>query len=336
MNQTKQQVRRRASVGERAGVGGALGFIGIIVALMIVVGLITFFVSVRGAEETLIPDTVGADLITAITSLQEKSLALELDSRFSAEHARWSVIEQSPRPGTLVKAGRPVQLVVSRGPIIDRVADYVGRDLQEVRLELQTLLASHTELIRIKEPVAQVTDPADPGIILAQSPTAGTEVTGVVQLELVVSKGPRGNLIEVPDYVDMAYEEALASLASFNLPFVFRLGSGEEPGVIVSQSPEAGQEIPYGSILQLEMTEPTDLDEGMVFGLLETTLPDFEILVDVKLEVLGATDITTLLEMKHPGGPISIPFVAEEEGTLILSQFGEELLSRSVESQQVR
>ena len=336
MNQTNQQVRRRASVGERPGVGGALGFIGIIVALMIVVGLITFFVSVRGAEETLVPDTVGADLITAITSLQEKSLALELDSRFSSEHARWSVIEQSPRAGTLVKAGRPVQLVVSRGPIIDRVADYVGRDLQEVRLELQTLFASHTELIRIKEPVAQVTDPADAGIILAQSPPGGTEVTGVVQLELMVSRGPRGNLIEVPDYEEMAYEEALANLASLNLPFVFRLGDGPEAGVIVSQSPEAGQEIPYGSILQLEMTEPTDLEEGTVFGLLETTLPDYEILVDVKLEVIGAADVRTILEMKHPGGPISIPFVAEEEGRLILSQFGEELLSRSVESQQVR
>ena len=336
MNQTRQQVPRRSRGSDAPGVAGALGFIGIIVALMIVVGLITFFVSVRGAEETLVPDTLGADLITAITSLQEKSLGLELDSRFSSEHPRWNVIEQSPPPGTLVKAGRPVQLVVSRGPIIDRLADYVGRDLQTVRLELQTVFASHTELIRIKQPVAQVSDPADPGIILAQSPPAGTPVTGVLALELVVSKGPRGNLIEVVDYVDMDYAEALANLAALNLPFVFRLGQGAVDGVIVSQSPDAGQEIPYGSIIQLEMTAPSGLDEGMVFGLLETTLPDFEILVDVTLEVIGAADVRTILQMKHPGGPISIPFVAEEEGTLILSQFGEELLSRSVQDLQIR
>ena len=95
--------------------------------------------------------------------LQEKSLAPRVEGRISSDDAKWTVIEQEPAAGTLVKAGRPVLLVVSRGPIVDHVGDYVGRDLDEVRLELQTVFASYRELIKIKEPVARVTDAAAAG-----------------------------------------------------------------------------------------------------------------------------------------------------------------------------
>ena len=136
-----------------------------------------------------------------LVRLQEKALAPHVEGRFSSDHAKWQVIEQDPQAGTLVKAGRPVLLVVSRGPIVDRVGHYVGRDLEEVRLELQTAFASYRALITIREPVARVTDPAPAGTILAQNPPADTPVVGEMQLELVVSKGAGGDLIELADYV---------------------------------------------------------------------------------------------------------------------------------------
>ena len=258
----------------------------LICAVLVVSGLIAFFVTVRGEEETLVPDVVASDLLAALGLLQEKALAPRVQGRFSTEHAKWTVIEQEPQAGTLVKAGRPVLLVVSRGPVVDRVGEYVGRDLEEVRLELQTLFASHRELIRIEEPVARVTDAAVAGTILAQNPAPETPIDGVVLLELVVSKGPRGDLFEVPDFVTRPFLEARDELAALNLPFVFRVRAAlpeETPGSIVSQSPAAGQEIPSSSILQLEMTAPAGLPEGAVFGLLESSLPDYPILVDLKL-----------------------------------------------------
>ena len=303
----------------------------LVCGVLVVSGLIAFFVAVRGEEETLIPNVVAEDLLAAISMLQEKSLAPRVEGRVSSEHDKWTVIEQEPEAGTLVKAGRPVLLVVSRGPIIDRVGDYVGRDLDEVRLELQTVFASYRELIKIKEPVARVSDAAAAGTILAQNPAPETPIDGVVVLELVVSKGPMGDLIELQNYVNRPFQVVRDELAALNLPFVFRVraaGEGEAAGSIVSQSPTAGQEIPYSSILQLEMTAPAEVPEEMAFGLLEASLPDYPILVDLRLEVITATDRREILAMKHPGGPISIPYLVAADSQLVLSMFDDEILTR--------
>ncbi len=319
-----------ASGGRRPGRGGFLFTIAVI-ALLVASGLVAFFVVARGEEETLVPDVIAADLLDAMVMLQEKALAPRVEGRFSSDHARWQVIEQDPQAGTLVKAGRPVQLVVSRGPIVDRVGHYVGRDLEEVRLELQTAFASYRALITIREPVARVTDPAPAGTILAQNPPADTPVVGEMPLELVVSKGPGGDLIELADYVGRPALEVRDELAQLNLPFVFRIRAaraGDPPGSIISQSPAAGQEIPYSSILQLEMTVPAELDEGVVFGLVESSLPEYPILVDLKLEVITPLETRTILETKHPGGPIAIPYVEPADGQLVLSMFGDEILTR--------
>ena len=303
----------------------------LICGVLVVSGLIAFFITVRGEEETLVPNVVAADLLEALGMLQEKSLAPRVEGRISDDHAKWTVIEQEPAAGTLVKAGRPVLLVVSRGPIVDRVGDYEGRDLDEVRLELQTLFASYRELIKIQEPVARVTDVAAAGTVLAQNPPPNTPIDGVVLLELVVSKGPRGDLIELQNYVTRPFLEVRDELAALNLPFVFRVRAarpGEASGSIVSQSPTGGQEIPYSSILQLEMTAPTELPEGTVFGLVESSLPDYPILVDLKLEVITPRETRTILEMKHPGGSISIPYLVDQGSQLVLSMFDDEILTR--------
>lgn len=303
----------------------------LICAVLVASGLIAFFATLRGAEETLVPDVVAEDLLAAMGLLQEKSLAPRVEGRISADHPKWTVIEQEPQAGTLVKAGRPVLLVISRGPIVDRVGDYVGRDLEEVQLELQTVFASYRELIRIKEPVARVTDAAPAGTILAQNPAPDTPVDGVVQLELVVSKGPRGDLIELPDYVARPFPEVRDELAALNLPFVFRVRAaqpGEASGSIVSQSPAAGQEIPSSSILQLEMTAPSELPEDAVFGLLESSLPEYPIPVELKLEAVTPAETRTILTMQHPGGPVSIPYVVDADSQLVLSMFDDELLTR--------
>lgn len=297
------------------------------VLTMIVFGVITFWLSVSGKEEVLVPSVEQEELITALTELQEKELYPRLQVRYSSDFAKGLVIEQKPAAGSIVKAGRRVTLVVSKGPIIDKVADYVGQNLGDVRLNLKTLFASYRALIKIQEPVMYQFDNAPRGTILAQKPEAGTMIDSVTELELVVSRGPRGELIEVGDYVDLSFQDALAELASLNIPFVFnvRQATGDEQsGVILSQTPEAGSEVPYGSVLQMSMSRPRRLGGGKVFGVFEYVLPDYPIMVDISLDSITPSEKTTLLSMKHPGGPISIPYVVEENSELVLYIFDSE------------
>ncbi|UCF97143.1 MAG: PASTA domain-containing protein [Spirochaetaceae bacterium] len=295
--------------------------------LMVLIGLVTFWLSVRGAEEVLVPNVEDKELIAALIELQEKELYPRLQVRYSSDFEKGMVIEQKPASGTIVRVGRRITLTVSRGPVIDRVEDYVGQKLEDVRIHLQTLFASYRALLKIKEPVSYVFDPQPAGTILAQKPDPGTVIDSVTELELVVSRGPRGELVEVPEFMEMDFRDAIAQLSNANFPFMFSVkrAEGEErPGVVVAQTPEAESEVPYGSVMQLTMTRPTRIPRGQVFGVFNYVLPDYPIMVDITLDSISEEGNSTILAMKHPGGPISIPYIVEEDSELVLYIFDQE------------
>ncbi len=301
-------------------------FVGAVV-VMLLIGFLTFIIFFRGQEETLVPNVLQKDLTSALVELQEKELYPLVQVRFSNENPQGTIIEQKPVPGTVVKAGRRVSLVVSKGPVIDRVGSYVGQKLEDVRVQFQTLFASSRALLQIKEPVTYKPDPAPPGTIIAQKPEPGAEITGVTLLEVVVSRGPRGEVVEAGRYVGKRFEDVLAELSAGSVPFTFtvRAPQGNEgSGEVVSQSPEPGVEMAYGSVLQLVMTRPVGLPAKEVFGLFAYVLPDYPILVDLRLEAVSATERRVLFAMKHPGGPIAIPYRAPEDAELVLYIFDRE------------
>ena len=228
-------------------------------AFMVLIGFVTFWLSVRGAEEVLVPKVENKELISALIEMQEKELYPRIQVRYSSDYPKGMIIDQKPSSGTIVRAGRRVTLTVSRGPVIDRVEDYVGQKVEDVRIHLQTLFASYRALLKIKEPVSYVFDPEPAGNILAQKPEPGTVIDSVTELELVVSRGPRGEPVTVQEFTDMEFHNAIAQLSNSNFPFIFavRRAEGDEGrGVIVSQTPEAESEVPYGSVMQLTMTRP--------------------------------------------------------------------------------
>ncbi len=305
-------------------------------SLMIIAGLVAFFISLRGPEETLVPKLIGKDLIPALLELQDKDLYPEIQVRYSADFSRGTVISQNPLPGSVVKAGRRVEITVSKGPIVDRVENYVGQNINDVKMHLQTLFASHKALLRIKDDALMYKyDESAPGTILEQKPEPGSPVDGITYLQFVVSKGPKGEVIEVGDYIDKPFEDVISLLSGANIPFVFTIRDAkkdEKGGVIVSQSPDPESEISYGSVVQLVMTRPKNIEKGMIFGVFKHILPDYPIMVNIKLEAVlpdGSTKV--LLSMKHPGGPISVPYIVPEDTELIFYLFDkEEIRQRAV------
>ncbi|HTP60294.1 MAG TPA: PASTA domain-containing protein, partial [Spirochaetia bacterium] len=127
-------------------------FVGII-GFMLVIGVVTFSIAVRGQDETLVPNLQGKDVLDALSDLQSKELYPDIQEAYSTSFERNIVISQRPAPGTLVKAGKRVTLRVSRGPVIDKVENYVGMTLDDVKIHLQTLFATHSPNLIIKDPI---------------------------------------------------------------------------------------------------------------------------------------------------------------------------------------
>lgn len=304
-------------------------FVGII-GLMVVIGLVTFSIAVRGQAETLVPNVQGRDVLDALIDLQSKELYPDIQVQFSSDIEKNVIISQRPAPGTLVKAGKRVTLRVSKGPVIDKVENYVDMSLEEVKIHLQTLFSTHSPNLIIREPIMYRTVKGVPGgRIIAQSPAAGTKISGLTYLDLIVSQDQGSeNAVEVGDYVGQSFLEALSALARANIPFTFTVQKsvkGKDPGIVTDQNPKAGERIGYGRVVQLTMTAPAGVGKDKIFGLFRYTLAPQPIAVDIRLDIVTETDRVPLLAMKHPGGPLSVPYVVPDGSEIALSVLNQEV-----------
>lgn len=288
-----------------------------IIILMVLSGGIAFILTLESEEQTLVPDLVGMELENALISLEERALIPGIQLRYSQNPKdKGLILGQDPNPGTSVKAGSRVVLNVSKGSAIERLDNYVGWNLDNLEAHLKSMVSIYGPLLEIQRPVSWIHDESPAGTILEQKPEAGFEITSLTTLDLVVSRGPAGQTYEVLDYLGMPYDEVIQSTIKTYKPFVFRSREArrdEVPGTVVSQSPSPGSIVPVDTILQFEIARPEDIPEGYVFGIIERTLPEYDVPVSIRVEsVSPAGDETVMFSTRHAGGLFTVPYQVKE------------------------
>jgi eukaryotic-like serine/threonine-protein kinase len=306
-----------------------------VVFLMGLVGLAIFTVSLEGPEKTLVPELRQLELADALLQLQDKELYGRIQLKFSAEPGqKGKVIDQRPAPGTVVKAGKRISLVVSKGSIMDKIENFVGRRLDEVSAQIRSAFSGQNPLLRIREPVMYVFNAAPAGTILQQKPKPGSDLSQPSLLELVVSRGPEPEKLKLPKVIGLDPFEAVNQLAKFNAAFVFQpaeAAKGQQPGRISAQNPAENSEVFPGSRIELKFSFPLKAPEGRYFGLFEYSLPDYAIPVDLRVDVFAPNgERSQLFAMKHPGGQISFPYALAENSTILLYVFNREIIRHRV------
>ena len=114
--------------------------------IMFLVAILVFFKNVEGPEKVLVPNVVGKQLEDALLEMQAKELYPKINLRYSdVPGDEGAILEQSPKAGAIVKGYSRVSLVVSRGVVVDKVDDYVGMNIDDLQLKLQTLFAGQTK-----------------------------------------------------------------------------------------------------------------------------------------------------------------------------------------------
>jgi len=306
-------------------------------AVAVVAGIIAFVLTLEETEETMVPDVEGMELSNAVIELQDKGLYAEVQLRYSERLSdKGTVLGQEPKSGSVVKANSEVLLRVSKGAAVEKLDNYVGWNISELEAHLKSLESVYGPLLRLKKPYIRVYDESPPGTILEQKPEPGTELSVLTELELVVSKGPEGQMTEVKDYLEMTWREALSTVVSSNRPFVFTLASDEEgeAGTVASQSPEAGSEVPVDTLRQLVIREPEESEEGHIFGILERELPEQPVPVPVTLEAVAPNgEKETIVSFSHKGGLLTIPYLREEGTMLVVLVDGEEKIRVQVKEE---
>lgn len=307
------------------------------VALMLVIAIITFVITLDSKELTMVPDMNGMDLANAIIDLQEKALYAEVQLRYSSNMSdKGTILGQDPNQGTLVKAGTRVLLKVSKGASIEKLQDYTGWNLIELENHLKSLVTSYGPLLKLNKPYIYVYNDEQPGTILEQKPLPGTEITILTDLSIVVSKGPEGSLTLVRDYEGTGWQRALQLAIADGFPFTIssrQVQGGEVPGMVISQSPSAESQVPSDTVRQIYITEPVEIEQGYIFGILEKELPVYPVKVPVEVESITPGGVTTTLaKLYHSGGLLTVPYIVADGSTLTVSINGEEKIREVVRS----
>jgi len=322
-------------------------FISMAAALLVFVGIIAvsvFFIYVRGAEQTMVPDVQGEDLTSALLELQVKELYPRISLRFTQTSAdKGLVLEQNPPPGTIVKAGRRIQLVISQGVMINTVENYLGRNVDDVRMEIQTLVSTQgaypgnapvPQLITLREPLMFEFSSEPAGIILQQRPEAGTSISGPTMLELVVSRGQENTMTRLPNLLGLALEDTLEQIGRTGIDFEFSirpLRSGEKAGTVVAQSPEGDSLTSLDTRVSITMAPPDKIPDNMVFGLFQYDMAKNPYPLLIRLEsILPGGERHRLLSVQYLGGPLSVPFLEPQGAVLVLSMLNREIHRQTV------
>ncbi|MDR2619054.1 MAG: PASTA domain-containing protein [Treponema sp.] len=309
-------------------------FISMAAGILVFVGIIAvsvFFIALRGAEQTMVPDVTGQDLTSALQELQVKELYPRIQLRYSQTSSdKGLILEQDPNPGTIVKAGRRIRLVVSQGVMINTMENYLGRNIDEVRMDLQTLFASEgsvAPLITLKEPLMYEYSAETPGTILQQRPEPGSGISGPTVLELVVSRGPEDALIQIPNMVNLSLNDVLEQIGRSGIDFTFvtrPAQEGEIPETVAAQNPPGGSMAKADTRVTITLLSP-EPSEGEVFGLFKYEMAKNPYPLALRLEAqLPSGERRRLLSTEYAGGPLTVPYSLPVGTVLILYMLNRE------------
>lgn len=297
--------------------------------VMIVASLIAFLINIKGEEEVLIPDVTGKQLEEALTALQEKELYPRISLRFSDDPKDKGIVKaQKPKAGSLTKGFSRVALTVSRGALISSIGDYIGKTYDEVKDEMALLFYTAKEpLIRVAPPVYKTSSEAE-GTIIAQSPAKGTELSSPVTLTLIVSRGSEDETVQIPPLAGKTLKELYKVMQSTPLVFDFSVKRDEEAREVsvISSSPAEGNSLKSYSRVKVLLSMPVRSEKNKtVAGILEDFVGDYPRAVKAEVRIKRGGKTHTLLEMRHTGGVITIPYEAEEGDEISLYVMGKKI-----------
>jgi beta-lactam-binding protein with PASTA domain len=142
---------------------------------------VTLVVS-SGPEEVQVPDVVGKDRDAATEALNAAGLRPTFTERETPDEDPGTVLEQTPKAGEKAPKDSEVKLVVAKQPPDVAVPDVSGDDLQGARDAL------HAAGFKVSDSDRPVTDPAQDGLVIEQTPAAGSNAPKGSRVRIVIGK----------------------------------------------------------------------------------------------------------------------------------------------------
>jgi serine/threonine-protein kinase len=186
-----------------------------------------------GKPKVLVPDVRGQSVTEAVTSLAQLGLNPRVTRVYSNEQPD-TITGQNPAPGEHVLKGSDIRLNASRGAKPVPVPDVTGQPYAnaESALRGQGFVVTRVDI---------QSDTAAQGVVVAEDPPAGTNVSKGSKITLSVSKGPAAT--QVPDVTQQAQAlaETILTQAHLTPALIFQpVNDPSQDGIVLSQDPAGG------------------------------------------------------------------------------------------------
>jgi len=208
---------------------------------------------VLASRDVAVPPLTGRTLAEAEALVASRGLTLRIEGRrHDAGVPAERVVTQEPPPGATLKTHRAVRLWLSLGPKRVSVPRVEGESVRTARSALEQ---AGVPLARVIE----VPDRSAEGTVLVQRPPAGDRDLGPDAAALLVSRGLRDASYVMPDLIGRDARAVLDVLERAGLKVTdvrYRSYPGVAPGIVLRQSPAAGQRVSSRAALSLDVSRP--------------------------------------------------------------------------------
>jgi eukaryotic-like serine/threonine-protein kinase len=183
------------------------------------------------------------------------ALGLELDvtgTRDDRSVAEGAILEQDPPPGTELRSGETVSVVLSGGPSTVTMPTVTNLPLEEAT----ELLEGEPYFFTIARVDESHSDTVPAGIVIGQAPSADVELRQDAEVLLHISLGIEQ--VVVPDLSELDRDAAEAALTEAQLTFDFSEEYSDAVptrGQVISQSLEAGVEVDKGTAVSVVVSK---------------------------------------------------------------------------------
>lgn len=203
------------------------------------------YVYVKPPGEVTVPSLVGLEESAARAIVEKLNLRLTIKEFVYSDDAPGLVRSQTPPPGTSLRRGTDVLVVVSKGRQTMQVPTLVGLDREAARraLEERGLQVRWAEDFSDHVPLGRVSE---------QDPAAGLPVELKTLVTVTISKGmPQ---VSTPSLLGISQREAAAKAdgAGLKLRVVTQKPSATvASGCVLEQAPKAGSKVAKGSTVEI-------------------------------------------------------------------------------------
>ena len=212
----------------------------VLVTVALLSAITTIRLTIRGHQETM-PNMVGLSFDYAQRMASGLGLEMKVEDKlFNTQYPPQAIVSQMPPPGTRIKIGQHVHVLVSLGPPQVVIPNFVGTSIRAARITAIQRKLLLGDVVGVHWPSVE------PDQVVAQDPLPESAELRSPTVNILVSVGETPEAFLCPKLVGQPIAEVRHSLekAGFKVAGVIPAAAKDHPrGIVLTQSPIAGSKI---------------------------------------------------------------------------------------------